>query len=715
MSETVTSSRPGDHEQTAGGALLVGVPGSTAMVLTPRDGDLPRLDWVGWLPEEGLDPDDVSALVGQERGVSLLVEAAHGNFGRPGLSGYRLGPPRAGRDWSPRFVADALEQRRVDGQPGMVVRATDEVTGLRLTTELEAVEGGLLRARHCVTNIAPDPYVVEWLEVAFPLPDRVRELLDFTGRWGRERTPQRHQLADGVWLRENRHGKTGHDAATILAAGTTGFGFGHGEVWGVHTAWSGNHRTWAQREGTGTVTIGGGELLLPGEVVLEAQESYTTPWVYLGASNDGLDGLAAAFHRHIRSLPAHPSSPRPVNLNVWEAVYFDHDLDRLRRLADLAAQIGVERYVLDDGWFLHRRNDSAGLGDWVVDPAVWPEGLSPLIDHVRGLGMAFGLWFEPEMINPDSDLYRAHPEWILATGGRQPVPQRQQQVLDLTRPEAAQHVFERVDAILTTYPIDYVKWDHNRDLVDAGSSARHGAPAVHDQTEAFYGLFDRLRAAHPQIEWESCAGGGGRIDLAVIGRTQRVWTSDMTDALARQTIQRWTAQLLPLEYLGTHVSAPTSHQTGRTFSLDFRAVTALFGHFGIEWDLTAATTQDLERLGGWIDVYKRHRALLHTGRLQRMDNPEPGVYQYGVVAGDGSEALVASAQLDSASHPQPTFLRVAGLRPDRVYRVARVEAAGEVELRRVSGAAIAQVGLPLPPQRPETALLLHVQEVARRP
>jgi alpha-galactosidase len=249
--------------------------------------------------------------------------------------------------------------------------------------------------------------------VVFPLPGRTREVLDFTGRQTAERIPQRHQIGDGLWLREGRRGHTGHDSATVVVAGVPGVTFGHGEAYGLHVAWSGNtvHRVERVPSGlgmTGTgarmlpgvTTIGGGELLLPGEVTLAEGESYTTPWVYLAASRSGLDGLSAQFHGYLRSLPAHPRSPRPVNLNVWEAVYFRHDFSKLAALADLAAGIGVERYVLDDGWFRGRRTAQAGLGDWHVDDDVWPGGLHRLTDYVRARGMQFGLWIEPEMVTP---------------------------------------------------------------------------------------------------------------------------------------------------------------------------------------------------------------------------------------------------------------------------------------------------------------------------
>jgi alpha-galactosidase len=266
-------------------------------------------------------------------------------------------------------------------------------------------------------------------------------------------------------------------------------------------------------------------------------------------------------------------------------VYFDADPGKLRALADEAAALGIERFVLDDGWFQGRRSERSGLGDWYVDRQVWPEGLRPLVDHVRSLGMEFGLWFEPESISPDSDLVRNHPDWLLATGGRVPPLSRLQQVLDLGHPEAWEYLLERLDALLTEYDIGFVKWDMNRDIVDGGHSPK-GEPGVHRQTEALYALLDELRRRHPGVEIESCAGGGGRVDLGILERTDRVWASDTNDPLERQAIQRWTGLLLPPELLGAHVGAEHAHTTGRAHSLAFRAGTALFGHFGVELDLT---------------------------------------------------------------------------------------------------------------------------------
>jgi alpha-galactosidase len=324
------------------------------------------------------------------------------------------------------------------------------------------------------------------------------------------------------------------------------------------------------------------------------------------------------------------------------------------------------------------------------------------------------------MVNPDSDLYREHPDWILSTSGRVPRLQREQLVLDLSNEKVFAYLLEQISAVLEVAQVDAVKWDHNRDLLDAGSSTRAGAPAVHEQTLAYYALLGELRSRHPNIEWESCAGGGGRIDLGVLEHVGRVWTSDMTDALSRQQIQRWTEQLIAPEYLGAHVSAPVSHQTGRRLSLDFRAATAMFAAFGIEWDLTGASDTDLDSLAEWVSRYKAFRQMLHSGRMVRIDSSDPAVLMHGVVADDGMAALLAHVQMDDSGRNRGVAMRVPGLRPDaqfdlrwegpvdsRSMSVAQpVDPYGPTGGALVSGRALAGGGVWIPRRMPETILLI---------
>ncbi|MGW7341443.1 alpha-galactosidase [Streptomyces sp. NPDC054808] len=657
--------------------------------------------------------------------VSVLPEQSAGWLGTPGLVGHR-----GGADFSSAFRVTGTELTAGEGprggRPGtVVVHARDAVAALDLTLTIELTPEGLVRQRATVANRADTPFAVDAVNLTLPVPPAAVELLDFTGHHLRERSPQRTAFTQGLRVRENRTGRTGFDSAYLLAAGTQGFGNRSGEVWAVHTAWSGNHRTFAERTFHSVALLGSGELLLSGEMLLGAGDSYTTPWQY-GAYGHGLDEVSARFHRHLRARPHHPSSPRPVVVNTWEAVYFDQDLDRLKQLADAAAAVGAERFVLDDGWFGARRDDRRALGDWYVSDEMWPKGLGPLTDHVTALGMEFGLWVEPEMINEDSDLARAHPDWIMAPGNRLPGAARNQQVLDLARPEAYAYILDRLDSLLTEYPIAYLKWDHNRDLVEAGHQPT-GRAGVHDQTLAVYRLLDELRSRHPGVEIESCSSGGGRVDLGILERTDRVWVSDCIDALERQQIQRWTNVLVPLELMGAHVGSPESHTTGRSHPLDFRVGTALFGHFGIEWDLTSAAPEDLERLKQWVALYKELRPLLHSGTAVHADHADPAYQVYGVVAEDRSEAVYALVAT-STSELYPTgAMRLPGLDPDTVYHV-RPQAPGDIpdgnahhwglhlpwwtkEGVELPGAALAEAGLQAPALHPERLVLLRVTRV----
>jgi alpha-galactosidase len=657
-----------------------------SLVLEVTDGQLPAI--VHWGADLGtLDVGDVEALilanidpgganvVDEPVRLAILPEHWTGWVGRPGLSG-----SRAGRAWSPKFTATEV---RVDGEPVIVtddqptlidsgpaaveVDAVDEVAQLALSITVELTAGGLIRARIEVVNTGEDPYAVNDCVIAFPIPQDAREILDFAGHWSKERVPQRRPLGVGMHLREGRKGRTGPDAATLLHVGVPGFSFAEGEIWAVHTAWSGNHTHYAERVFTGLQVIGGGELLLPGEVILQAGQVYRTPWIY-GSYGRGLDAIAGRFHRFLRARENHPSTTRPVTLNVWEAVYFDHDLDHLAELAECAVAVGVERYVLDDGWFGARRHDRAGLGDWTVSTEVWPHGLHPLVDKVTGLGMEFGLWFEPEMINLNSVTAREHPEWIMATGNRLPVESRHQQVINLGIPECYTYVRDAIFDILAEYKISYIKWDHNRDLIDAGT-APDGRPGVHEQTLAFYRLVDEIKAAHPGLEIESCSSGGARVDLGVLERTDRVWVSDCIDPLERQQMNRWTSQLVPPELLGSHIASAHSHTTGRMHDLSFRAATAIFGHLGIEWDLSAATAQELADIREWVSFYKANRRLLMGGDLVRLDFPDPTIIAYGILAGDRSAAIYTVASIGRSEVMQPGRLRFPGLDQDRRYRI----------------------------------------------
>ncbi|MGW5353094.1 alpha-galactosidase [Streptomyces sp. NPDC004031] len=661
------------------------------------------------------------------RRLTVWPTEADGWSGTPAQEGHAAG---GGAAPGP-VLTGSTHTRSPAGGGEIVLSLTDTATGLdtELTYRLEP--SGVLAASATLTRRAdagPEPYDLARVTTLLPLPGRATELLDFTGKWSRERVPQRRPLGYGSHVREARRGKPGADSPYLLAAGAPGFGFRTGEVWGVHIAWSGDQRYLAERlpEGAGVHggVLGGGELLRPGEIRLAPGDTYRTPVCHFAWSGTGLDGLADRFHALLRARPGHPHSPRPVVLNSWEAVYFDHDLDRLRRLADRAAEVGVERFVLDDGWFTGRRADNAGLGDWYVDPAVWPDGLSPLADHVRALGMDFGLWVEPEMVNPDSELARAHPDWILGPARGLGPTSRQQYVLDISHPDAWAYLLERIGTLVGEYGIGYLKWDHNRDLHEAvhGPGDR---PAGHAQVEALYRLLDTLRARHPGLEIESCASGGARVDLGILARTDRVWTSDCNDPVERQAIQRWTGQLLPPELMGSHVGAERSHTTARVTTASFRLVTSLFGHPGIEQDLTACAPEELALITAWTALYRELRPLLHSGRQVRADLPDDAVLLHGVVAPDTSAALYCWARTETSADGQAGRVPLPGLDAAAAYRVRIRTEPGLPSLHQnagpawftaalegwvpLPGAVAVHAGLPMPTLNPGQALLLEVR------
>ena len=645
----------------------------------------------------------------------ILPESARGYRGRPGLSGFREnGNVAPHLQLSGTVVGDETGM----GAGDVEFALSDESAGLAVASRWLLHASGLLEVSAEVTNTGSTAYRLDSLAVVLPVPAAAQELMDFTGRWCRERSPQRRAFDHGAWSRENRRGRTGADSVFQVIAGSAGFGNRHGEVWSAHLGWSGNQVSWAESHPDGTRVIAAAELLFPGEVDLAAGGTYRTPAVFAAHSTAGLDGIADTFHAYLRARPNHPGSARPAVLNTWEAVYFDHDLGRLVELADKAAEIGIERFVLDDGWFGGRRNDESSLGDWDVSVDMWPDGLGPLVSHVTGLGMQFGLWFEPEMINPDSDLFRAHRDWVLGPADRLPPPSRHQQVLDVANPEAFAYLFGKIDTLVKQYGIAFLKWDHNRDLVEA---VHDGRPGVHAQTLAVYALIDELKRANPGLEIESCSSGGARVDLGILARTERVWASDCNDALERQHIQRWTGLLLPPEMIGAHVGPPTAHTTGRTHELGFRAATALFGHFGVEWDISSASEADRAALAEAIALYRRLRSMLHSGSVVNPDHPDTSAMFRGIVAVDRTAALFSYAQLSTSTMEAPVPVRFAGLDEERRYFVRVLEpggAAGRTEstappwmddgVLTVTGRVLQRVGLALPVLQPEQALLLEL-------
>jgi len=611
-----------------------------------------------------------------------------------------------------------------------VVTATDLVNGLRVTSALAIEAGGVVSVRHSIERIPPlhaprsGPVIVDWLEATLPTPKATDHLTTFSGRWTREKVPLTSSIPRGSTVRQTRRGRGGHDAPMLYMTSIDRPRDRSGELWAVHLGWSADCTYRNDRMPDSVDVIGAGELLRAGEITLMPGEVYAAPTTYFAWSGLGLDGLSDRFHRFERARPHHPRTPRPLVLNTWEAVYFRHDPVFLAELAELAADVGVERFVLDDGWFLGRRDDTSGLGDWTVDRTVWPDGLGPLADRVHDLGMEFGLWFEPEMINLDSDLARAHPEWLLHAPDHFPTAEgvswRSQFVLDIAREDAYAYILDRLHRLVAELGIDFIKWDHNRDLVEATHAGR---PGTHLQTRALYRLMAELKALHPGLEIESCSSGGARSDLGILDVADRVWASDSNDPVERQDIQRWTQLLLAPELVGGHVGPTTAHSSGRTTALSFRLATSLMGSAGFEWNIAECTTEERAVITRWAALYKELRHVIHTGTAVHADVRDPALRVVGAVAQDRAEAVFTIASVATLEDSLPERIRLHGLDQEASYRVrVRDEigrsnhgfatpgwiSAGAITL---PGSVLDTVGLQIPPLWPTQALVLHLTRV----
>jgi alpha-galactosidase len=548
---------------------------------------------------------------------------------------------------------------------------------------------------------------LQWLAApVLPAPQTASEMIDFAGRWCGEFQEQRTPWSAGIRQRESRTGRSGHENFPALIVPSTGTANTHGEAYAFHYGWSGGHKMIAEELPDGRRQIQFGNA---SDTELAPATRFDTAPLYATFSAGGLNGCATAFQRHLRDRIitwAKPDAPRPVHYNCWEAVYFDHDVAKLQDIATRAAALGAERFVLDDGWFDKRDDDTTSLGDWTVDPRKYPQGLGPLIEHVHAKGMSFGIWFEPEMVNPDSDLYRAHPDWAL--GDTDQTLGRQQMVLNMALPAVREHLFDAIAAILTAYPIDYIKWDHNRVLPTPDAA----------QTRGTYALLARLRAAFPQVEIESCASGGGRIDFGVLEHTQRVWLSDSNDALERLKIQHNAALFLPLAVTGSHVGPRKCHTSGRTLDIELRAWVAAQRHMGFEMDPRELDTREEEVLRDVTAWWKANRDWTVRADILRLDAADPAVIAEQQLAEDGSRFVVFAGQTTPSTQIAPRPLRLTRLDPTARYQISLRNRAAASHLSRskhilkdgpvtLSGSALMQSGVTLPWRFPETMWVLE--------
>lgn len=426
-------------------------------------------------------------------------------------------------------------------------------------------------------------------------------------------------------------------------------------------------------------------------------ESFTAPETAMVCSPNGFGEMSRQYHRAIRKnllRDPYAGQRKPVLVNNWEATYFDFTADRLVEIAREAAALGIELFVMDDGWFGSRNDDNSGLGDWQVNLEKLPGGLEALVPRIKELGMKFGIWMEPEMVNEDSDLYRAHPDWVLHVPGRSPSRGRGQLVLDFSRKDVRDHIYDQMKMILASADISYIKWDMNRSLTDvwsAGLSARHQGEVYHRYVLGVYDLLERLRCDHPHILIEGCCGGGGRFDGGMLYYTPQIWCSDDTDAIDRLRIQYGTSFCYPVCTMGAHVSAVPNEQNGRSTPLETRGITAMSGAFGYEMDLGRCTAEEKIRIQDQVEMYKAHYDLIHYGDYYRLSSPlqDSPYTAWEQVSPDRREALISVVL--GCTHAAPPFrtLRLKGLNPVFQYQID-----GNGPLH--SGEALMKAGYPLP-------------------
>ena len=652
-----------------------------------------------------LQSDVTGGMLDASPDLSLCPEAARSFPGKPGLMI---------RDADGMTLLPKLRLCTVETAPHkLMFTCKDEDIGLtyeaKITLDPETHVIALQSRVH-----SDHPLHLHWLAApVLPAPQHSETMIDVSGRWCGEFQLNRTTWSPGIRYRENRTGRTGHEhfpGLIVPCQGATNTG---GEAYAFHYGWSGGHRMIAEELPDGRRQIQFGNA---GEIETLPAQEFQTAVLYAVYSSDGLNGCAVSFQRHLRDriVPwTEASRPRPVHYNCWEAVYFDHDMPELKEIATLAASLGAERFVLDDGWFGRRDDDTSSLSDWEVDPRKYPDGLGPLIDHVHREGMGFGIWFEPEMINPDSDTYRAHPDW--AFGAKDQVLGRQQKALDMAKPDVRDYLHERISALLGAYPIDYIKWDHNRvlPLPDAA------------QTRGSYALIDRLRSDFPQVEIESCASGGGRIDFGILSRTQRVWLSDSNDALERLRIQHDAALFLPAAVTGSHVGPRRCHTSGRVMDIEFRAWVSAQRHMGFEMDPRELTEDEAAMLRDVTTWWKDNRDWLFDADILRLDTSDPAIIAEQQIDRDAERFVVFAGLAMPSSQIAPRPLRLARLDASARYRVTLRNRASASHLSRgalalkdrpitLTGSALMAGGVRLPWQLPQTIWVLEGQKVGDR-
>ena len=527
--------------------------------------------------------------------ITLFSCDGTGFFGRPSIS---LSQGRKG------LLHLSLVQ--LDQASTSTVQATYRcrLTGLDIATSLKLTPYGILLVKAKLINTSDKALTVHHAAtLTMEIPEPLSHILHAEGMWTTESHETLIPIKKAVYEKTACGGRTGFNGAgflTLVAKHTT---HDNGPALCAAVHWSGNSCMMVEGLGDGRRQMQAGLLLDPGEGYLEPGEAIDLPAVSIAFTDKGLNQVSQQFHRIARSLSP-KADPRHCQLNSWEAVYFDMDEKTVMELITAAADLGLERFVLDDGWFQGRRDDTSSLGDWVVDKDLFPNGLRPVIDHAKSLGLQFGLWLEPEMISENSDLYRSNPDWVLSVEGYPMPTGRCQWVLDLTNANVTNYLFDTVNSLLTDNDIAYIKWDHNRALYPA---ANGNGQVARNQTEALYHLLGRIRKAHPDVLIEACASGSGRLDYGMLPYVTRYWASDATDPVERLRIQRVASRFFPPEMLGCHIGPSPNPITGRETPLMFRAIVAFFGHLGLEADPRKLAADEKDLLCRVFIAYKTAR------------------------------------------------------------------------------------------------------------
>ncbi len=514
------------------------------------------------------------------------------------------------------------------------------------------------------------------------------DVLRFYGRHAMERNLERTPLGHGTICFGSRRGTSSHQYNPAVILAEHGATEDSGACYGMLMVYSGNFLCEAEKdqfEQTRLLMGLNDELF---SYPLAAGETFTVPEVILSYSANGLSELSQQYHKCIRdhvcrSKYVHES--RPVLINSWEAAYFDFTGDTIVDLAKEAASLGIDMVVMDDGWFGKRNDDNSSLGDWQVNEQKLGGSLAQLIDRVHEQGVKFGIWIEPEMVNEDSDLYRAHPDWAIQISGRKPIRSRNQLLLDFSRKEVRDQVFEQICAVLDQGEIDYVKWDMNRSMADV-----YAGNLTYDYVLGVYDFMERLTSRYPDLLLEGCSGGGGRFDAGMLYYSPQIWCSDNTDAINRTRIQYGTSFFYPVSAVGAHVSAVPNHQTGRVTNLNTRGVTAMAGTFGYELNPALLSEEEKQTIREQIQTYKKYERLINEGTYWRLSNPfEDEVSAWMSVSREQDRALVSVVRLVSEANPATVYIRLRGLKPDAVYLE-------ENSGKQYFGAALMAAGIPLP-------------------